>query len=232
MSKLPPWAETIAVFDTETTGVDLETARIVTATVAVLDSAGDVQERHDWIIDPGIEIPEPAAAVHGVTTEMARASGVDPKVGIQQIVSTLNSLVGRGLAVVAYNAPYDFTILDREVKRNGLDQCFDPTAILDPLVIDKQVDRYRKGKRTLTATIEQYGVSIGKAHDAGEDAIAAGRLMQQIARKYAGDLPDSLDALHAAQIDWARAQTESFVSWMRANRDPNFAASGEWPTRS
>ena len=67
------WADRLGVFDLETTGVDVEMARIVTACIAVLDADGAVVQRWDWLADPGVEIPEAASAVHGITTERARA---------------------------------------------------------------------------------------------------------------------------------------------------------------
>lgn len=232
MNPLPQWAGTIAVFDTETTGVDTDTARIVTATVALLDAHGAVLERHDWLIDPKIEIPAVASAVHGITTERAQADGISPEIGVTQIISALGAMLERGFPIVAFNAPYDFTILAREAKRYGLPPLEKPEPILDPLILDRQFDRYRRGKRTLTATIAQYGVTIGQAHDAGEDAIAAGRLLQQLASKYSAQLPDDLLTVHAEQVRWAREQAASFQEWMRSNRDPEFVAEGDWPIRS
>lgn len=231
MTELPTWAQTLAVFDTETTGVDVETARIVTATVALLDAQGAVLERHDWVIDPQIEIPAAAAAVHGITTEVARETGMQPEVGVAQIIETLNNMFSRGYAVTAYNAPYDFTILAREAARYGIAPLTDPSPVLDPLILDKQFDRYRRGKRTLTATIEQYGVTMGQAHDAGEDAIAAGRLVQQIAKKFASLLPQEAAEVHQSQITWCAEQTANFEDWMRRTSNPSFSADGSWPIR-
>ena len=74
----PAWSKQLAVFDLETTGLDLDTSRIVTAAVAVIDSNGEPTEVHEWLVNPGIEIPEAAANVHGITTDMARANGVQP----------------------------------------------------------------------------------------------------------------------------------------------------------
>ena len=50
------WSDTLAVFDLETTGIDVETSRIVSATVAVIDVSGAVVERIDWLLDPGVEL--------------------------------------------------------------------------------------------------------------------------------------------------------------------------------
>jgi DNA polymerase-3 subunit epsilon len=97
----PVWTRVIGVFDLETTGVDVASDRIVTAHVGLLDAAGSVILARDWIADPGVEIPASAAAIHGVTTEHARAVG-DPAVDVvEQIVDVLRSLLDAGIPVVA-----------------------------------------------------------------------------------------------------------------------------------
>jgi len=228
---LPLWAAQLAVFDTETTGIDPRQARVVSASIALLGSGGEVVERYDWLLDPGVEIPEGAARVHGITTEVARASGVASAVGIGQILDRLHDMIDRGFPVVVYNAPYDLTLLRAEVERHGLAWRGVPSPIIDPLVIDKQVDRFRKGKRTLELVAQHYEVELGSAHDAGEDAIAAGRVAQAIARRFAPSLPSELAALHEAQIAWASAQAANFQEYMRRVRDPDFIADGAWPMR-
>ena len=227
----PLWAANLAVFDTETTGIDTSEARIVSATIALLGSEEDVVERYDWLLDPGVEIPEAAERVHGISTEVARASGISAAVGIQQIVAQLAEMIERGFPVVAYNAPFDLTLLRAEAARHGIAWPEDLSPVIDPLILDKQFDRYRKGKRTLEAVAAHHGVEIGNAHDAGDDAIAAGRVLQRIARKYADVIPSELDELHRAQIGWAAAQAASFQEYMRRARDPQFVADGRWPLR-
>lgn len=228
---LPLWATHLAVFDTETTGVDTAEARIVSAAIALLGPSGEVLERYDWLIDPGVPIPPGAASVHGITTEVAQASGIEAGVGVAQIIAQLREMIDRGFPVVAYNAPYDLTLLSVEAARHDIDWPVTVSPVLDPLLLDKQFDRYRKGKRTLEVVAAHYGVELGNAHDAGEDAIAAGRVLQHIASKYADVAPPELDELHQAQIGWAQAQAESFQQYMRRARDPQFVADGRWPVR-
>lgn len=228
---LPLWAENLAVFDTETTGIDTSQARVVSCAVALLNGNGEVSERYDWLVDPGVDIPEAAANVHGITTEVARKSGVEASVGISQIVAQLLQMIDRGFPIVAYNAPFDLTLLRTEAQRHGVAFPADISPVIDPLVIDKQVDRYRKGKRTLEAATAYYGVDLGNAHDAGEDAIAAGRVMQVLAKRYAHVLPEQIMDLHQAQVGWAAAQAASFQEYMRRSKDPSFVAQGGWPLR-
>lgn len=228
---LERWCDSLAVFDLETTGIDVDTDRVVTAHVGVIDASGVVLERIDWLADPGVEIPEGASAVHGISTEHARRHGRPSAEVVAEIVAALESVVSRGLPLVIYNAPYDLSLLDREAQRHGLAPFRAEGPIIDPLVIDRAVDRYRKGKRTLIAASAHYGVRLSDAHDAGADAIAAGQLAQAIAGRHADRLPLSAAELHLLQIDWCRDQSASFQDYMRRTHNPEFTATGAWPLR-
>lgn len=228
---LPEWANVIAVFDTETTGIAPETTRIVSAHISVLNPYGEVEDDTNWLIDCGIEIPEQATAVHGITTERMRAEGAPAADSIYEILTKLQGFLGAGIGVVAYNAAYDFTILDREAKRYGFDPLELPAPVIDPLIIDKQVDKYRKGKRTLEAAAAHYGVELTDAHDASADAIAAGRVAQAIGKKYAADLAYSATELHDLQVVWAKEQAESYATWRRSQNLPVYPGDGLWPVR-
>ena len=225
------WSDHLAVFDLETTGIDVESCRIVSATVAVLDASGTAVERIDWLVDPGVEIPAGATNVHGITTEHAVQHGRVATEAVAEIVAALRGHLADGLPIVAYNAPYDLTLLDREAARYGIAPLVSPSPVVDPLVIDKAVDKYRKGKRTLEVTSAFYGVSLDDAHDAGADAIAAGRVAQAIHRAHRVALPATLDEMHALQVTWYRQQAESFQEYMRRGRDPEFLADTAWPQR-
>ncbi|WP_144758383.1 3'-5' exonuclease [Curtobacterium sp. 9128] len=225
-----PWWHALGVFDLETTGIDVETARIVTAHVGLIDMTGRSIVEGSWLADPGVEIPEQASAVHGISTERARAEGRPAGEVVAEIVAAIEAVFARGIPLVIYNAPYDLTLLDREAKRHGIAS---PVIgnVVDPLVIDKALDTYRKGKRTLEAAAELYGVTLSDAHDAGADAIAAGRVAQAIAARYPEDLAVSAEELHRKQVTWCADQATSFQQYMRAKRDPSFTADGSWPHR-
>lgn len=226
------WGDRLGVFDLETTGVDVDTSRIVSACIAVLDEDGRVVSRWDWLADPGIEIPEGASAVHGITTERARAEGRPATLVVAEIAQTLRVLFDSGIPVTVYNAPYDLTLLDRECRRHGLDALDGTMPVIDPLVIDKAVDRYRKGKRTLEVTAELYEVPLDDAHDAGADAIAAGRVALALLRRYPDDLDIGLPDLHSRQEVWHAEQAASFQEYLRSKRgDDSYVADPSWPLK-
>ena len=225
------WSDTLAVFDTETTGLDTRHARIVTCFVGVIGADGAVQESHSWLADPGVEIPEQAAAVHGVTTEMARERGRNAAEVVAEIGQKVGSYLATGVPVVAYNASYDFSLLHHEMVRYGITPLAEPRPIIDPLVIDRAVDTYRKGKRTLGMAAAHYLVSLEDSHQADADAIAAGRVAQAIIRAHSDILTGDAQWLHDQQIEWARAWAENYQKFRRGSGDPSFIASGAWPVR-
>jgi DNA polymerase-3 subunit epsilon len=229
---VPEWANRIVVFDTETTGLDLREARIVTACVVELDGAGQiVGKNEEWLANPGIEIPSQASNVHGVTTEFAMQNGRDAKEVVSEILEAIRSYLNQGVPVVAYNAPYDFTILHFEALRHGLEPLSNPKPILDPLVIDKWVDKYRKGKRKLEVTAEVYGVALDDAHNATADAVASGRVLQAIVRKFPAQFAVSLEELHQIQISQSKNQEADFADYMRRSVNPDFQPNYGWPLK-
>ncbi|MEY4321840.1 MAG: hypothetical protein RL167_568 [Actinomycetota bacterium] len=231
-SALPEWAKKIAVFDLETTGLDLTDARIVTACAVELDDAGNqVGNNSEWLADPVINIPTQASDVHGITSEIARRDGRPAKEVVSEILEALRGFFDRGLPVVAYNAPYDFTILHFEALRHGLTPLQNPQPIIDPLVIDKFKDKYRKGKRRLENAAEFYKVPLTDAHNATADAIAAGRVAQAIAKRFAADLPATAAELHQLQIGWSEALDADFESYMRRSVNPDFTSTRGWPLK-
>lgn len=225
---LPNWAKRLAVFDLETTGLDLSTARIVTACVAVIDANGEVIEKQEWLVNPGIAIPEVATSVHGITTERAFADGMAADAAVFEISSRLAEL-NRQMPLVAFNAPYDFTILKEEALRYEQSPLL-PKPVVDPLVIDREL-RFGSGKRNLAILCSLYGVQLQDAHNSTADALAAGRLAQAQAAKYP-KLDVTIDDLHHLQVQWSEKWTKSFHDWLeKENRPVNRAEIG-WPIRA
>ncbi|MGH2905885.1 MAG: exonuclease domain-containing protein [Solirubrobacterales bacterium] len=220
----------MAAFDIESTGVDPTSDRIVTATVSVV-GPGFEPDSASWLADPGIEIPDGATRVHGITTEHARANGRPAAEVVEEITAKLATAAAQGVPIVAFNARYDLTMLDREARRHGLEPLTDRVGdllVIDPLVIDKQIDRFRKGKRTLTDVCALYRVPLEDAHAADADAIAAARVAWRMAGKFPDELGIELEQLHAQQIGWAAEQAASLQEYFQAQGRDEFVE-GAWP---
>jgi DNA polymerase-3 subunit epsilon len=223
------WSDTLVVFDTETTGLDTRHARIVTSYVGIIGADGETVEAHSWLADPGVVIPDQAAAVHGITTEVAQRDGRPAGEVVKEIHSALHGYLAQGLPVVAYNASYDFSILHHESIRHGIEPLSDPRPIIDPLVLDRKVDTYRKGKRTLQMAAAHYLVRLDDSHTADADAIAAGRVAQTILRNHQAELEGDAGWLHDQQVIWAREWAENYQTFRRNQGDAGFVATGAWP---
>ncbi|MFH8341564.1 3'-5' exonuclease [Streptomyces sp. AM6-12] len=226
----------LAAFDTETTGVDVETDRIVSAAVVVQDAPETLPRVSRWLVNPGVPVPAEATAVHGLTEEHLQRNGRWPAPVVFEIAEQLAEHAARGRPLVVMNAPFDLTLLDRELRRHrasSLERWFPsvPLRVLDPRVLDKHLDRYRKGRRTLTDLCGHYGVELAGAHDAAADALAALEVVRALGRRFATRLERLSPAeLHALQADWHAAQARGLQSWFARNGSEE-TVSTEWPLR-
>ncbi|WP_327675766.1 exonuclease domain-containing protein [Kitasatospora sp. NBC_00458] len=226
----------IASFDTETTGVDVETDRIVSAALVVQLAPGAAPRATTWLADPGVPIPDGARAVHGISDERVRAFGRPARVVVAEIAAALAEQARAGRPVAVMNAPYDLTLLDRELRRHQgvtLTDAVGPAGllVLDPRVLDKHVDRYRKGRRTLTDLCAHYGVDLAGAHDAAADAAATLAVVRTIGARYPAALGGlTVAELHLRQAVWHAAQARGLQAWFdRSGADERVDLS--WPLR-
>lgn len=213
------WLERpLAAFDLETTGTDPEVDRIVTASVALV-GAGREPEVNDWLVDPGIEIPEGATRIHKITTEMAREGGRASADAVAEITGLLARYLNEDYPIVAFNARFDLTMLDREARRHGVEPLVEMVGgpmglvVLDPLILDKQIDPYRPGKRKLTDLCAHYGVALDHAHASNADALAAARLAWRLGSTNPELGETDLPTLHESQIEWAKGQAEGLQKY-------------------
>jgi DNA polymerase-3 subunit epsilon len=198
------WTGSAVGLDFESDDKDPENARIISANVTTI--RGKECAPVDVMLQPERDIPEEAAAIHGISTERARAEGISRETGVKLIVSLLTG-ASIDAPVIGHNVGnYDLTVLDREMRRLGIGslgleqsefsliglvnlredgRTVATFPVIDTLVLDKMVDRFRPGKRKLEVTAAHYGVKLGDAgaHDAGADVLAALRIAWRIAQR-------------------------------------------------
>ncbi|WP_405016871.1 exonuclease domain-containing protein [Kitasatospora sp. NBC_00070] len=230
------WKEPLVGFDLETTGTDPASSRIVTA--ALVDTFGPRPERVlNWLLDPGVPVPAEATAIHGISDEQARRDGRPAALAVEEIADALCERLLAGRPVVAFNAPFDLSLLDAELARYGLRSLAarlggSVAPVVDALVIDRAVDKYRRGSRTLQHVCAVYGVELTDAHEAGSDALAAVRVAVALGERYPAEVGGlTPEQLHARQIDWYRSWAEDLQSWLRREKDPAAEVDGSWPLR-
>jgi DNA polymerase III subunit epsilon len=226
----PGWhTGVLGSYDCETTGRDPLTARLISAAFVTSDG-----RRHDFLVDPGVSIPPETTAVHGITDEYVREHGGSPVEALEQIAELLAAHLSARLPLVVFNAPYDLTLLELELERHNLRSLVSRVGriepIIDPLVIDKAVDRFRKGKRNLESQCAHYGVQIEGAHDAAVDAIAAMEVAKALAARYPEVGQADPIELHRQQEQWKEASEREFAAY-RQRRGEAYVPEPGWPVR-
>ena len=224
----------MAGFDLETTGVDVEQDRIVTASLVWIFPPASDSERartieQTTIVNPGVPIPPGATAVHGITDERAAAEGQDPEAVLQSLVTELGHIIQAGTPIVGMNLVYDLTLLDRECRRWGVPALDRIEPVVDVRVLDKHVS-WRRGPRKLQDLCSFWGVKLDQAHHSGADALASLRLAFVLAERHP-QFQIPLAELHARQIGWHAEQVASFAGYRRRIGDPLTDEDGSWPVR-
>jgi DNA polymerase III subunit epsilon len=210
------WGRSAVLFDTETDGPDPKDARVIQAAVV---GVGQATVNRTWLVKPERDIPQGAIDVHHIETEFAAMHGETRELAVFQIAAAVAAHAVGDVPVIAHNAPYDLTLLDREMRRLGIGSLgIEPSGqvavrmdgrtvgafwVIDTIVLDRALDPFRKGpegggRNRLEEACRVYGVPMpaDAAHDAANDALGAGRLAWAIAKRCA--MPsDQVRALYA-----------------------------------
>jgi len=221
----------LAALDLEATGVDTRTARIIEVGLFRIEADGLSQALVDRLIDPGVPVPRAVTELTGISLDDLAAKGGSPADVLVETRTAIGALVDEGVPIVLYNANYDWPLLANELVRHGLGPLpsVPPAILIDPLVLDRHVDQYRKGKRTLSTVTNHYGVQLDGAHRAAADAAATVGVARAIAERYPKVQVDGAD-LVALQIKAHTVWKDSFNAYLTkvgASRPP---ITEVWPT--
>ncbi|WP_043654619.1 exonuclease domain-containing protein [Nocardia thailandica] len=215
----------LASFDLETTSPDPHTARIVTACVLRIDG-GDVARRH-WVADPGVPIPAAATEIHGYDDEYVQKHGRPHADVVTDVVTELQAVWAEGRALAIYNGSFDLSLIAAHSPGFAV-----AGLVVDPFVLDKQVDRFRKGSRKLSAVMMHYGMRLEDAHDAEADALAAARLAWKLPRVFPYLADYTPDQLMERQTHWYREEAHRFRDYLRRNDRDFSSVRTEWPIQA
>jgi DNA polymerase-3 subunit epsilon len=161
----------IVAIDTETTGKNASSDRIVEIACVVWEQ-GATTERRSWLIHPECPIPQDAVSVHGITDDDVRDC---PR--FAQIADELLTVLRRGVPL-AYNAPFDRAFVLAELERSRVNLAQAPPAgrrsveWIDPLVWARELHAQEKS-RALSDVCSRLGITLEHAHRATSDAEAA-----------------------------------------------------------
>ena len=157
-----------ATIDFETTGFSPTRNRIIEIGVVRSDSSGKLIDEYQTLIQPKQDVGR--TDIHGITpTHLKNAPTFD------QITQDLARILN-GAILVAHNAKFDFSFLEHELERAN--QSFADVDGLCTLELVYQV--IPSGSRKLVQCCEHFGIPVGQAHTAIEDARMTSKLCAKL----------------------------------------------------
>lgn len=226
------------VLDTETTGIEVETALIGSISAGPLNPDGSNDIRTAYC---PVDMPEEAGAVNGLTTAYLLEHGQPAPEALDRFLNATANALRAGRALVIANAAYDLTVLDRECRRHEVTTLWQrlaatdtPLVVADPIVLDKRAIKYRRrvsetqGARQLKTLcqVHQCGWDDVLAHTSEYDALQAGRVTYALLNGFPMLARLTGPELHAYQVSWYQEQAESLAGYFRleAGKHEGYAA--------
>lgn len=115
----------ILFFDTETTGVPDYNAplsatalqpHIVQLAALLTDDGAEEKASINFIVNPGVSIPQAASNVHGITDDIAKIYGIHPKLA----AAAFRGLVARADIICAHHIKFDLFVTDVLFVRHAM----------------------------------------------------------------------------------------------------------------
>lgn len=237
----------LIVFDTETSGIDTDNDRIITCFMRARDGDKIVFERN-WVIDPGVEIPDEASQVHGMDTNWIREHGRKDYIdAICEIRNELDKYSQAGYVICGYNHAFDLAILESSYSSlEGRSLYFVKNArYLDPAIFSRKFDKYKKGGHQLITVAKRNGIQVeeDRLHAADYDVEVTEKLVKVFLNRAWKELPGLREGLTpdefvtklqewqaAEKQEWASHLTEYFASQGKREEDGSkIVVSGAFP---
>ena len=219
---------TICGFDLETTGTDPDVDHIVQIGFDVSIGSrlpGGSQfpinaMSYEHLVDPGVPIEN--SDVHGITDEIVAGLQQDEGAAITELVWYLRAMAAAQIPVVAYNAAFDLTFARAVALRHNVPWDLDDLIIMDPMVLDKKIDKWRKGSRKQDATAAFYGIGVDaeRLHSARYDAGIGVQILRAMGAKYS-KIDWTTPSFMESTRGWAIDQQMSLAAYFRKSGKTN-----------
>ncbi len=207
----------ILFFDTETTGLPLDYyepytnvknwPRLVQLSWISEDTDTKEKKENDFIIRPeGFTIPEEAAKIHNITTEIAERDGVDLRAALSDFVQDM--LLAD--LQVAHNIEFDKNVICSEIYRTAIKLMGEKKLLLE---FGFRIQNYFMNKKSICTM--KLGTNFTKIKTAGGD-YKWPKLIELYRHFFGRDFEGQHDA-----IDDIRATRECFWEMVRLTGDEN-----------
>ena len=174
-------------FDTETTGLDPSSGRIVEIGAVKFDLRG-IAARYNVLINPEMPMPEEAGKVNGITDEMLKDTTF-----IAAVFPDFLYFIGTGV-LFAHNAPFDINYVNTELKRIGKPPL--TNKVVDTRIFAKEVFP-GLSSYALQDLAVQFGITALEAHRAEDDARVCMELFDKILNRFLKNNPGLVEKIRA-----------------------------------
>lgn len=200
-----PWyKQGFFALDVETTGLDPAGNRIIELALVPFNM-GECKA-FTSLFAIGTPLPREISQITGITDEM-----LEGQPSFQEKIDEILTQIKKVPFVVAYNAKFDRPFVESEFAR--LNRALPDLQWLDPFVFICEFDRYKRGKK-LGDAAKRWGVQLGQAHRAEDDAQAAGELMLKLAPTIG---LDRLEDLLERQKIWFWHHAQNMADYKKAS---------------
>jgi len=173
-----PWYENeITFFDTETTGLNPETDRIVEIGFTRYDREKRAFiESESYFINDGKEIPAEATNIHGITNEMI----ADAPTFAEVFEEVYPKLIRGRLFIGSHNRGFDIAHLLASMFRHDISAHIPPVLCTMEMALNNKDIRTRNHR--LETLINYFNLDNVNSHRAGDDALSSGSVFLEMAR--------------------------------------------------
>lgn len=163
----------ISCIDTETTGLNKNTDRIIQLAVTNFDENFNILLDKVWYIKPSgtWKINPDAQAVHNISEEYINEHGVP----LKSIVPELLEILADNPILTYNGATFDISFVQREFEREGLETGFENHEFIDAFDIERRVN----SNKLADAYRRYFGEDFENAHDASSDVHATIKVYQK-----------------------------------------------------
>ena len=177
-----------AVIDTETTGLDPESCRLLQVAVVVARGDGTIERQWSSYVRGRHWRPGRLGAwhIHGITRRHL-ATGRP----LAEVLATVADM-SRGATVLAHNAPFDLGFLRAEARRVGVEPLSGPAVC--SLRLSRSLDPERARSHKLGDLAARAGVEPARVHDALADAVVTAAVLPHLLHEAGVHAPEQLSA--------------------------------------
>ncbi len=197
----------ICFFDLETTGVHIAKDRIVEISILKIFPNGN-KESKTWLVNPEMQIPEEASAIHGISNEK-----VANEPTFKELSKEIYALI-QNCDLGGFNSDrFDIPLIAEEMLRADVD--FD---LKNMVSVDVQTIFHKMEKRTLEAAYKFYcNKDLTNAHSAAADTMATYEVLLGQLECY----PDLENDVKKLALFSSHKKTVDFAGFIVLDEDDN-----------